>query len=162
MIERLSTQRACIDYGLSRIGSLPGPVLELGLGKGRTYDYLRRNAGGREIYVFDRAVHAPDDCVPEPDYLTLGDFRDTLPAFLARGGAKAALVHADFGSEDAARDRRLAAELAELLTPLVQPGGLVLADRELPARGWTSLPLPQAAGNWPYFIYCAAVPSGTR
>ena len=40
-IRRLEAQRACLALAAGRIGGLPGPVLELGLGNGRTYDHLR-------------------------------------------------------------------------------------------------------------------------
>ncbi|MGH6887075.1 MAG: class I SAM-dependent methyltransferase, partial [Geminicoccales bacterium] len=40
-IRRLEAQRACLDLAAARIADLPGPVLELGLGNGRTYDHLR-------------------------------------------------------------------------------------------------------------------------
>jgi hypothetical protein len=154
MIERLTTQRACIDFAIARIAHLPGPVLELGLGKGRTYDYLRRNLPGREIFAFDREVHAPADCIPDPAHLIVGDFRATLPRYGAATRTAAALVHADIGSEQPDRDARLAAELAPLLAQLLQPGALVLTDRAMDRVDWQRLPLPAAAGDWPYFIYC--------
>ena len=79
MIERLSTQRACLDRAVTMVADLPGPVLEVGLGKGRTYDHLRHTLPGREIFVFDRDIHAPESCVPDSPYLYLGDFAETLP-----------------------------------------------------------------------------------
>ena len=40
-IRRLQAQRACLEVAIARIADLPGPVLEFGLGNGRTYDHLR-------------------------------------------------------------------------------------------------------------------------
>jgi len=156
MIERLVTQRACIDFAIDRIGSIHGPVLEVGLGKGRTYDYIRRRLPNREIFAFDKEVHAPNDCIPDSDHLIVGDFRETLANFKTSTHVPVALVHADFGSEDADRDRRLASALAPLLATLVQPGAMILADRVMQAPGWSSLPLPDSAGAWSYFIYCVS------
>ncbi len=153
MIARLVTQRACIDFAAEKIRDLSGPVLELGLGKGRTYDYLRKTLGDRDIFVFDKAVHAPPDCIPEDDYLLIGDFGDTLARFAQQAVPPAALTHADIGSEDLAEDARLAQRIAPLIHRLSQPGALVLCDRALDHPQWHPLPLPPTAGRWDYFIY---------
>ena len=42
-----------------RCATLPGHVLEVGLGKGRTYDRLRTLFPQRAIYAFDRELHCP-------------------------------------------------------------------------------------------------------
>ncbi len=153
MIERLVTQRACLDYAAALIENLQGPVLELGLGKGRTYDYLRRRLPEREIFVFEKIIHAAPDCVPDPEHLIKGEFLETLPEAAARVGAPAALVHADIGSEKRERDAILAAAVTPLIEALVQPGAIVLGDRELESPLWTRLPLPRGAGEWVYFLY---------
>ena len=153
MIERLLTQRACLRFAADAIEGLPGPVLELGLGKGRTYDYLRQARPDREIIAFDREIHAPPDCVPDAAHLVLGEFISTLPAFAKRPGPPAALVHADIGSEKPERDRRLAAAVAPLITALSQTGTIVITDRAMADEGWHSLPLPNDAGRWDYYIY---------
>ncbi len=53
-IRRLKAQRACLGLAAELIRDVPGPLLELGLGNGRTYDHLREIMPGREIYVFER------------------------------------------------------------------------------------------------------------
>ena len=83
-IRRLEAQRACLEYAAGQIRDLPGPVLELGLGNGRTYDHLRELLPEREIFVFERAVNAHPDCIPDPAHLILGDVRATLPQARAR------------------------------------------------------------------------------
>ena len=84
-IRRLEAQRACLDWAVGAIASVPGAVVELGLGNGRTYDHLRaRCDGAREIFAFDRQVAAHPACIPDAAHLVLGDFRDTLPAFASR------------------------------------------------------------------------------
>lgn len=153
MIERLTTQRACIEWAAREIAMRPGPVLELGLGKGRTYDHWRRLQPARAIWCFDREIHATPDCVPEERWLFRGDFRDTLPGALARIGQCAVAVHADIGSDDPERDRRLADELAPLIDALLAPGALVLSDREMRHERWQRLPPPAGTGRWEYFIF---------
>ncbi len=153
MIARLETQRRCLDFAAAALAEIPGPVLEVGLGKGRTYDRLRALFPDRAIYAFDRDIHCPPELVPADGHLFLGDFRATLPAAAARLGRTAALAHADFGTSDRARDAALALALAPLLDALVAPGGLVLSDRAMADQGWRTLSLSEGAGTWPYFIY---------
>lgn len=158
MIERLATQRACLDYAATQIGNTPGPLLELGLGKGRTFDYLRRRLPDREIFVFEKVIHAAPDCVPDKEHLIMGHFLDTLPGAAARVRAPAALVHADIGSEKRERDAILVAAVTPLIDALVAPGAIVLGDRDMRRPHWTPLPLPPGAGDWIYFLYRVEVP----
>jgi hypothetical protein len=156
MIDRLSTQRACLDFAAAAIADLPGPVLEVGLGKGRTYSHLRSILPEREIFAFDREIHAPPDAQPAADHVFLGDFRETLPRAKERFEASAALIHADIGSEKPERDARLAADIAPLLAALAAPGAIVLSDRELAVADWTRLAAPAGTGAWEYFVYRVA------
>ena len=152
MLARLATQKACLDFARAELGDDPGDIVELGLGKGRTYDHLRKLFPAREIYVFDQQLHAPSDCVPDADYLRLGNFRETLtdPRLAA---LNVMLVHADVGSEDFAGDARMMVELAPLVDKLLSVGALVLTDREMQVPRWQSLPLPEDAKDWRYFLY---------
>ena len=122
-IRRLKAQRACLDLAARLIRDIPGPVVELGLGNGRTYDHLRQVLPDRDIFAFDRQLDAHPDCVPGAAHLVLGDFANTLPDALQRIGARAALIHADTGTGEAARNARLAAWLAPRLMALAAPGG---------------------------------------
>jgi hypothetical protein len=121
MIARLQTQRACLDHAARLVQALPGDVLEVGLGKGRTYDRLRSLFPQRTIYAFDRELHCPQRLRPGDAELFLGDFRESLPAAFARLGRSAALAHVDLGTDDLARDRALAAAVAPLLDRLLLP-----------------------------------------
>ena len=40
-IRRVSAQRDCLNMAKDMIADVPGPILELGLGNGRTFDHLR-------------------------------------------------------------------------------------------------------------------------
>jgi hypothetical protein len=152
-IRRLQAQRACLDHAASLVRDLPGPVVELGLGNGRTYDHLRRILPGRAIFAFDRRLAAHPDCIPDQAHLVLGDFADTLPGALGRIGAPAALIHADTGTGEAERNARLAAWLAPHLARLAAPGGIILSDQELAGIAAQALPLPPGVAAGRYFLY---------
>ena len=152
-IRRLEAQRACLEYAARQIRDLPGPVLELGLGNGRTYDHLRELLPEREIFVFERAVNAHPDCIPDPAHLILGDVRATLPRTHARLTGPAALAHLDVGTGDAARNAELAAWLSDALPPLLAPGAWVVSDQTLRAQGLIGQPLPAGIAPRRYFIY---------
>ena len=151
----MQAQRACLDWAAAAIADLPGAVLELGLGNGRTYDHLREILPGRDIYVFDRRVAAHPACIPPQDRLFLGEIAETLPAAVTRLGRTAALVHTDLGTGDDAANARLAAQIGPLLATLVAPGGIVVANHELSVAGWTSLPEPEGVKPGRYFLYRA-------
>jgi S-adenosyl-L-methionine methyltransferase len=62
-IRRMQAQRLVLNHAAAALGDLPGSVLELGLGNGRTYDHLREVIAlpfrvpvpARRIIAFDRA-----------------------------------------------------------------------------------------------------------
>lgn len=150
MIARLSAQKAYLEHAAALIAEVPGPVLEIGLGKGRTFSHLAKLFPGREIYAFDDGLRAPPDSAPEPARLALGDFRLTLPAMRGRI-APAALVHADFGSEDRSLDASQAVWLAPLIDALMALGGVVVSDRVLACPRWREIPGPGGT-DWPYHL----------
>ncbi len=152
VIRRLEAQRACLNLVAGEIRDLPGPVLELGLGNGRTYDHLREILPDREIFVFERAVAAHPDCVPDVTHLLLGDIHTTLPAAVTRFGPSVALVHSDMGTGDAESNRQLADFLAARLPGLLRPGGVVISDQDGSLAGCEALPLPKGVEPGRYFI----------
>lgn len=153
MIRRLTGQRACLERVAGLIADSPGPVLEVGLGKGRTYDHLRRLLPKREIYVFDRAIHCHPDCVPDDRHLFLGEFDETLPGALERIGARPVLANCDFGRAKPAADAKLAAWLGPAVGALMAPGGYVISDQRLEVAGWQTLPLPEGAEEGRIHLY---------
>jgi hypothetical protein len=151
LLARLTAQKAWLELAALQIRTLQGPVLEIGLGKGRTFDHLRRLLPDRRIIAYDGELHAPAAARPDPCDLVLGNFRDTLPRTPDwLGSRSAALIHADFGSEDTGFDAWQAEWLGPLLEPLIRPGGIVIADRTLRIENSTPLAAPQAL-SWPYF-----------
>ncbi|KLK93687.1 hypothetical protein AA309_07495 [Microvirga vignae] len=152
-IRRLTAQRDLLDWATSRI-SPQGLVLELGLGNGRTYDHLRSRLPGREIYVFERSPAAHPDCIPPDPYLLVGDVFEALPRFIERfGSGCAALVHTDIGSGDEEANRQLARRLAPLLENLLQPGGLLLADRAFELACCKDISSETGVAEGRYFVY---------
>ena len=157
MIRRLEAQRTCLDWAASEIADLQGPVLELGLGNGRTYDHLRERLPDREIFVFEREVNAHPDCIPDDDHLFLGDVQETLARAGGRLGRTVALVHNDIGTGDAARNARLASQISPLIAGLVRPGGVILSDQLLPAAGdWHEVATPDGVAAGRYYLYRVA------
>jgi hypothetical protein len=152
-IRRLEAQRDCLAHAATLIAAIPGPVLELGLGNGRTYDHLRSLLPGREIFAFDRRVAAHPDCVPDAQHLILGELSETLRDALQRLGGRAALAHCDLGSGDAARDRGLSETIGRALAPLMAAGGVVVGDRDYGVAGWRRLDPPAAVAGDRYFLY---------
>jgi len=152
-IRRLTAQRDCLDAAAARVADLSGPVLELGLGNGRTYSHLVERLPGRDVFVFEREVMAHPRSLPPPDRLILGDFLETLPTAGARIGAPAVLAHMDVGNGDEAASRWLAAAAARLLVPLLANGAVVVGDQPLDLPDLAPLPLPETVEPGRYFMF---------
>lgn len=152
-IRRLQAQRACLDWATSEIGNLPGPVLELGLGNGRTYDHLRSRLPNREIFVFERKVAAHPECIPDDRYLFEGDVRTTLPNASGRIGELAALAHCDIGSGHRDLAAQLAAFVGPALVPHLAPGAIVAADQALAVPELQPMDLPEGVAPGRYHLY---------
>lgn len=154
-IRRLEAQRACLDAAASLIRDLPGPVLELGLGNGRTFDHLRDRLPDRALYAFDRQNNAHPECQPAPGHLFLGEFSATIGEALAALGPTVALAHCDTGSGDVKATAEQAAWLGPAIRPLLRAGAIVISDQPLSAGGFAALPLPDGVREGRYFLYRA-------
>jgi hypothetical protein len=152
-IRRLEAQRLCLDAAVRLVAERPGPVIELGLGNGRTFDHLRESLPGRAIYAFERQLAAHPDSIPEPPFLVMGDFRETLVRAVDRMQARPVLAHADFGSGDAGSTGALAEWLGQALPGVLAPGAIVASDQELPIAGASRLPLPAGVAAGRYFLW---------
>jgi S-adenosyl-L-methionine methyltransferase len=152
MISRLTAQRACLNWAMERIAMLRGPVLEFGLGNGRSYDYLRDYLKDREIYVFDARVAAHPACTPPAERLVLGDFRDTTPASAARFENAVALLHGDIGSFDPVASRALAARLAPHRARMLLDDAVLVSDQPLAHSASAAVSGPPEAAQL-YYIY---------
>jgi hypothetical protein len=149
-IRRLEAQRACLEYAAGQIRDLPGPVLELGLGNGRTYDHLRERLPGRRIIAFDRVNAANRKSLPPEGDLILGEIDQTAKPFI---GINAALVHADIGSGYDDLDAVNLRWLPQLAVDLLAPGGIAASGVRMDHPQLTPLPIPAHIPQDRYFLY---------
>ena len=126
MIMRLTAQRNCLLHGLALVADLPGPIIEFGLGKGRTCDFLRNHANGRRLIAFDREIHCPPDCVPAPE--------DLVPQFALVREATAAALWGAVGLT-VVDGVAISAAYGILVLPSSLPGALVLLSASRDRRG---------------------------
>lgn len=156
-IARMQAQRLLLDHIcalLDRAGdALPGPVLELGLGNGRTYDHLRSRLGNRRIVAFDKRLVANPASVPPEQDLILGGITTTAATFASSNGSIAALVHADLGSGQADYEAELRSWLPDLAQLLLRTGGWALSSTELDHANLEPQPLPAEVPSGRYFMY---------
>lgn len=152
-IDRMVSQRACLDYAISETASLSGPVFELGLGNGRTFHHLRERIAGREIFVFERAIASHPDSTPDAAHVLLGEVTETLPQALARFGPTASLIHADLGGHNLKKNDTFARLVSPLIEPMLAPGGLMVSSDRMYFDGLEEMPLPDGAVPGRCFIY---------
>ncbi|MEQ1954596.1 class I SAM-dependent methyltransferase [Mesorhizobium yinganensis] len=149
-IRRMTAQRLVLDAISAEVAAMQGPIMELGLGNGRTYDHLRERLPGRRIIAFDRALGAHPSSVPPEGDLVIGEIRDTAAHF---AGIGAALVHADIGTGIDEIDLRTQQWLPGLAASLLQPGGLAVSGLPLDHAALQPLPLCDGVPADRYFIY---------
>jgi hypothetical protein len=152
-IRRLEAQRACLDLASVLVHGIEGPVLELGLGNGRTYDHLRELCPEREIFVCERQVAAHPDCIPPAEFLLLGDMRETLPAICGRFGGRVALAHLDPGTGDVAANRALSLMVAQMVAPLLRVGAVLVSESPATLPELAPLALPAGVRPGRYHLY---------
>ena len=152
-IARMQAQRDYLNFLKPRIDGIAGPILEVGLGNGRTYDHLRDLFPGRDIYVFERKVAAHPDCIPPDDRLFLGDADKTIADAARKLGATAALIHTDLGTGDHAANMAMGKWLGPALDTLAATGGYVLANQPLTVARWQLQPEPPGVPKNRYFLY---------
>ncbi|MGG6892809.1 MULTISPECIES: class I SAM-dependent methyltransferase [Rhizobium] len=149
-IRRLSAQRDILNAVADQVRLLEGPVLELGLGNGRTFDHLRELFPDRRIIAFDRAANAYGPSMPSADNLVLGEIKDTVGGFV---GAGASLAHADIGTGYEDKDAVTLTWLPGIMAGVLAPGGLAVSGLPLDHPDLQALPLPDTVKAGRYFIY---------
>jgi hypothetical protein len=152
-IRRLEAQRACLDWAVQEIADIPGLVVELGLGNGRSFDHLRARLPDRDIYVFERNPAAHPASTPAADRLIIGNLEDTLPASRTRFAGKLAFLHSDIGTGDDDRNLRFADWLGPEILPLLAPGAVVASDQRLPALEAFRIAPPEGVSEDRYYLY---------
>jgi len=149
-IRRLTAQRDILDTICRDLDLPEGPVIELGLGNGRTYDHLRERLPGRHIIAFDRVCQANRKSMPPQGDLVLGEINETARPFI---GIKAALVHADIGSGYDDLDELNLRWLPGLVVDLLAPGGIAASGVKLNHHDLHPLPVPASVPPNRYFVY---------
>ncbi|WP_299632222.1 class I SAM-dependent methyltransferase [uncultured Roseobacter sp.] len=152
-INRMVSQRACLNHAAVLTRDLRGSVFELGLGNGRTYHHMCEILPARDIYVFERAVASHPDSTPPDDRVFLGDVFETLPAALKQFGATARLIHADLGGHNAEKNDIFARKISPLIAPLLAPGGVMVSSDRMYFDELTEIDLPPEAVPGRCFIY---------
>ncbi len=152
-IDRMVSQRACLNHAADLTRDMVGPVFELGLGNGRTYHHMRKVMPKHDIYVFERAVASHPDSTPPEDKILLGDVFDTLPKALNRFGPTATLIHADLGGHNRTKNDEFARTVSPLIEPLLAVGGLMVASDKMYFEALSEIELPPDAVVGRCFIY---------
>lgn len=154
-IRRLEAQKLLLEYAADLVAAVPGPVLELGLGVGRTYDHLRSLLPGRAIFCFDVVLVAPPDLIPDGHHMIMGEIRDTLAFCGPRVGAPASLLHNDIGSGDDLVNAATRGWLSPLVPPRMASGGVVVTSFTLDLPGYEKIAAPAALPPDRYHFYRA-------
>lgn len=152
-IRRMSAQRDLLDAAAALAADVPGPVIDLGLGAGRTYDHLRMLFPERPVFAFGLELDAALGVLPDHRHLVIGDIRETLAHARKRLGGAAALLHNDLGSGDGTLNAATAAWLSPLVAAACAPGAVVVTSFPLDLPGSRRLALPRTVAPGRYHLY---------
>jgi hypothetical protein len=145
------SQRASLERAAAMITQLPGPALLIGWGDGNAYDHLHEIMRRRDLFVFDKAIAAPESAPPLPEHRIIGDPAESLPQAWERWRRTAAFAYLNFPAP-----ARAAAAWAPLLAPLLRPGAIVIAETALELTGWEELPAPEGTRGVREHLYRVA------
>lgn len=149
-IRRLTAQRDILNSIVGLVGETQGPVLEFGLGNGRTYDHLRERFPGRRIVAFDWEVRSYSASTPPAEDMVTGNIRDSGQAFVGIG---AALAHADIGTGHDEIDAVTLTWLPQLMAGVLAHDGIAVSGLPLDHSELLPLPLPEGIKEGRYFLY---------
>lgn len=149
-IRRLSAQRDILNHVHADMDLPVGPVMEIGLGNGRTFNHLRELFPDRRIVAFDRAMGAHASSVPDEKDMVIGEIAQTAQAYL---GIEAALVHADIGTGYPEKDAVTLTWLPQLVAGMLAEGGVAISGLPLEEKTLNPLPVPASVPTDRYFLY---------
>lgn len=152
-IDRMTSQRACIDFAVQKTAHMTGPVFELGLGNGRTYHHLCEVVKERDVFVFERAVESNPASTPPTNRTLLGDVFETLPQALERFGPTASFIHADLGGHNLQKNDEFARKVSPIIEPLLAKCGLMVASDRMYFDDMHEVEIPAGAVSGRCFIY---------
>ncbi|MEM8663133.1 MAG: class I SAM-dependent methyltransferase [Pseudomonadota bacterium] len=151
-LRRMNAQRILLGRAAELVSGIDGPIIDLGIGNGRTFDHLCALFPERAVFAFDEFVHSAVGVLPPAERMVIGNIRDTLPFALPRLGDRAALIHNDLGSADAVGNAVVAAWLAPAIEAVARPDALVVTSFPLPFSSSVSLPLPDGIAPGRYHL----------
>ncbi len=149
-IRRLTAQRDILNAIIDLVEEVEGPVLEFGLGNGRTYDHLREHFSDRRIIAFDWEIRSYSASTPPAENMVTGNIRDTGQTFL---GINAALAHADIGTGHDEIDAVTLTWLPQLMAGVLTHHGIAVSGLPLQHPELLPLPLPRGIKEGRYFLY---------
>lgn len=152
-LNRLTAQKLLLEQAAQLIDGVPGAIVDLGLGSGRTYDHMRHLFADREIFAFDGSVNAHPACIPRDGHLILGEIARTLPASYGRFEGPVALIHNDIGTADDLANQIKAEWLTPLIAPIMAKGGVVLTSFAMALPNCVALDPPPQINRRRYYIY---------
>lgn len=156
-IARMQAQRLLLDDECARLNRLgadfAGPVIELGLGNGRTFDHLRQQLVGRRIVVFERDPRPNERSRPPAADLIVGEIADAAARFVDGHGSIATLVHADLGDGTEVYNEELRGWLPAVCAGLLRSGGRVVTSTELRHQSLQPIAIAAEAARGGYFTY---------
>ncbi|MCI4666334.1 MAG: class I SAM-dependent methyltransferase [Neomegalonema sp.] len=127
MILRMTAQRAALDWAFTQIQDVPGDLVEIGLGNGRTYDHIREHMPGRRIWAIERKLQPHPSCMPPAQDLLEGDASEGLARL---EGAGIALANYDLGGQDPQTPDERAVRLTPLIAAALAPAAAVLVSTQ--------------------------------
>jgi hypothetical protein len=149
-IRRLTAQRDILNAIVDLVQEIDGPVLEFGLGNGRTYDHLREHFPDRRIVAFDREVRSYSSSTPPAENMVTGEIRESGQAFIGIG---AALAHADIGTGHDEIDAVTLTWLPQLMVGVLAKGGVAVSGLPIERPELEPLPLPSGIKEGRYYLY---------
>lgn len=152
VIRRLTAQRDCLGWAVEHAPD--GPVLDIGLGNGRTYHHLREIAPERDVWSIDRAMKAHPSSIPPPEFYLEGEAVQMIEALAERIGNSIALVHYDLGIGVPEEDRPLADAVGTVLSQVLAPKGFIVTNARF--EGYQTLSTPEGVPEGRYFIQSMA------
>jgi hypothetical protein len=150
-ISRISAQRDILNSIAERRPELPnGPILEIGLGNGRTYSHLRARFPDLRIIAFDHENGAHGSCRPDDADVVLGDIKETCMSYT---GTAAAVAHADIGTGYPEKDAIIRQWLPSRIVAVLARGGFAVSGLELKHPELEEIPPPPSVEKGRYFLY---------
>lgn len=149
-INRMSAQRDILNHVRHQLALPDGPVLEIGLGNGRTYSHLREIFPDRRIVAFDRQLGAHKTQLPDPQDFIIGEIHQTAQEFV---GKNAALVHADIGTGYPEKDAITLTWLPQMVSGMLATDGIAVSGLPLEHTLLEELPGLESVQKGRYFFY---------